>query len=85
VSPSVHRPESPPLATSAKVSGDRLAVNLTDGRELTVPLTWFDWLVSAAPAQRTDLEIIEDGRGIWWPSLDDGLSVAGLLGLSEGD
>jgi Protein of unknown function (DUF2442) len=79
----VHRPDRTPLATSAKVSADQLAVKLADERELTVPLAWFDWLVSAGRAQRTDLEIIEDGRGIWWPSLDDRLSVAGLLGLTE--
>jgi hypothetical protein len=81
----VHHPDSPPLATSAHVSGEQLAIRLADGRELTVPLTWFDWLAGAAPAQRTDLEIVEDGRGLWWPSLDDGLSVAGLLGLTEDD
>jgi hypothetical protein len=67
------------------VSSEQLAVRLADGRELIVPLAWFDWLASAPPAQRADLEIVEDGRGIWWPSLDDGLSVAGLLGLTEGD
>jgi hypothetical protein len=49
-----------------------------------VPLAWFDWLASAGPAQRADLEIVEGGHGIWWPGLDDGLSVARLMGGSEG-
>ncbi|MFI5042471.1 MAG: DUF2442 domain-containing protein [Acidimicrobiales bacterium] len=62
---------------------NQLAIKLADGRQLTVPLAWFDWLLSASAAERSDLEIIEDGRGIWWPSLDDGLSVVGLLGLTE--
>jgi hypothetical protein len=80
----VHHPDSPPKATAARVSDEQLVVALADGRELTVPLAWFDWLASAAPSQRVDLEIVESGRGIWWPSLDDGLSVAVLMGVSEG-
>lgn len=84
MSPSiVHRPDSQPLAISARVPDDQLAVKLADGRELTVPLSWFDWLINADPGQRADLAIIEDGRGIWRPGLDDGLSVAGLFGLTE--
>jgi hypothetical protein len=80
----VHHPDSPPKATAARVSDEQLVVALADGRELTVPLAWFDWLASATLAQRADLEIVENGRGIWWPSLDDGLSVAVLMGVSEG-
>lgn len=83
--PSVHYPDSPPKAATARVSDEHLVVVLADGHELTVPLAWFDWLANAAPAQRADLEIVESGRGIWWPRLDEGLSVAGLLGVSEGD
>ena len=35
---------------------------------------------SASDEQQADLEIIEDGLGIWWEQLDDGLSVPALLG-----
>jgi hypothetical protein len=60
-----------------------LWVTLRDGRELSVPLTWFDWLANATATQRQDLQILEDGAGIWWEQLDDGVSVPGLLGLPE--
>jgi hypothetical protein len=46
-----------------------------------VPVRWFDWLESAADEQRSDLDLIEGGEGIWWEQLDEGVSVPGLLGL----
>jgi hypothetical protein len=78
---SIHPTESRPTATAAGVITDRLHVTLADGRELLVPLVWFDWLAAASEADRADLELIEGGEGIWWEKLDDGVSVPGLLGL----
>jgi predicted RNase H-like HicB family nuclease len=72
-----------PRAASARVEADQLCVELTDGREITVPLNWFDWLVSATQNQREGLQIVEDGAGIWWEPLEDGVSVPSLLGLPE--
>jgi hypothetical protein len=54
---------------------------LDDGRQLTVPLDWFDWLDGATDAERADVNVIEDGLGIWWESIDEGLSVPWLFGL----
>lgn len=78
---SVRSAISHPTAVAAEVKDDRLEVTLADGRELLVPVEWFPWLAAATAEQRADLEIIEDGRGIWWESLEDSLSVPGLLGL----
>jgi hypothetical protein len=78
---SIHPTDSRPTATAAGVIADRLHVTLADGRELLVPLAWFDWLAAASEADRADLELIEGGEGIWWEKLDDGVSVPGLLGL----
>ena len=74
---------SRPRAASATVDARLLRVTLEDGREIGVPLAWFDWLLAATEAQRRDLTIIEDGAGIWWEQLEDGISVPGLLGLPE--
>ncbi|MEO5940979.1 MAG: DUF2442 domain-containing protein [Candidatus Limnocylindrales bacterium] len=74
-------PDPRPRATSAVVADDRLRVALEDGRELSVPLEWFGWLEGATDVQRADLEVIEFGLGIWWQSLDEGVSVPCLLGL----
>ena len=52
-----------------------------DGRRLAVPVSWFTWLASADDQGLSDFEIIEDGQGIWWNTIDEGLSVPGLFGL----
>jgi hypothetical protein len=63
------------------VAAGRLHVTLVDGREVTVPLNWFDWLANATDEQRSKVDLIEGGEGIWWEELDEGVSVPGLLGL----
>jgi hypothetical protein len=70
-----------PSATAVDVDREWLRVDLRDGRRLSVPVAWFDWLASAAEAELADFEIIEDGQGIWWNTIDEGLSVPGLFGL----
>jgi hypothetical protein len=72
-----------PRAVRARVDADRLWIALQDGREVSVPVTWFDWLAGATDDQRRDIRIIEGGVGIWWEQLDDGVSVPWLFGLPE--
>jgi hypothetical protein len=74
---------SRPRAVSAIVNATHLRVTLLDGREIAVPVEWFDWLERGTQAQRADFPIIEDGAGIVWNQLDDSLSVPRLLGLPE--
>lgn len=78
---SISAPERRPRAASAIVDDDRLRVELEDGRELSVPISWFTWLQGASPEDRRDLSVIEYGLGIWWEALDEGISVPWLLGL----
>ena len=78
---SIPRPDTRPTAVAATVDEDSLTVVLADGRKLIVPLSWFGWLESADVVQRSNLEIIEGGLGIWWNDLDEGVSVPTLLGL----
>lgn len=58
---------------------DRLIVDLTDGRELSVPIRWYPRLLNATPAQRAHWELAGAGYGIHWPEIDEDLSVKGLL------
>jgi Protein of unknown function (DUF3532). len=62
------------------VDGERLRVSLTDGRDVSIPTSWYAWLDDATAEQQADMMIIDGGLGIWWEQLDDGLSVPGLLG-----
>ncbi len=67
-------------AADVEVTEDLLRVQLTDGREVGVPLAWFPRLLAATPAQRAIWELIGDGSGIHWPEIDEDLEVLGLLG-----
>ena len=58
---------------------DRLEVELEDGRRISVPLEWYPRLKSATPAERANWEPCGAGYGIHWPSIDEDLSVEGLL------
>lgn len=68
-----------PCAISVECTDDELCVALTDGRKLSVPLVWFPRLLAATPSQRADWRFIGGGEGIRWESLDEDLSVRGLL------
>ena len=78
---SISAPDPRPRAASAVVDDDRLRVVLEDGRELSVPVSWFMWLQGASPEDRRGLSLIEYGLGIWWEALDEGISVPWLLGV----
>lgn len=74
-----------PRAVAADVRGDRLLVRVGDGREITVPIAWFEFLDRATEEQRADLRVIGGGAGIWWEQLEDGISVPQLFGLPPDD
>ena len=56
---------------------DTLWVSLSDGRTIAAPLAWFPRLLEAAPEQRALVELSK--AGLHWDSLDEDISVAGLL------
>lgn len=70
---------SVPVAESVTVTEDTLTIELSDGRSLSVPLTWFPRLVHATPAERNTWRLIGRGQGIHWNKLDEDVSVEGLL------
>jgi hypothetical protein len=67
------------LATGVRFDADKLQVQLSDGREISVPLEWFPKLRDATEAQRANWRLIGTGVGIHWEEIDEDLSVAGLL------
>lgn len=52
-------------------------VALADGRQIRAPLWWYPFLQNASQAERADVEL--EFSGIWWPAMDEGISVKGLL------
>jgi hypothetical protein len=64
---------------NALVSADSLAVNLEDGRTISVPIGWFPRLLHATEKERNNWKLIGRGKGLHWPDLDEDVSVKGLL------
>jgi uncharacterized protein DUF2442 len=61
-----------------------LVIDLDDGRQIAVPLTWFPRLAGATDNQRSNWALIGRGIGISWPDVDEDISVENLLG-SDGE
>lgn len=54
-----------------------LTVVLADGREVRTPLWWYPFLANASAAERATVEL--DFAGVWWPLVDEGVSVKSML------
>jgi len=67
------------LATGVRFDVASMRVQLSDGREITVPLEWFPTLCDATDKQRNNWRLIGKGVGIHWEDLDEDLSVEELL------
>lgn len=73
-------------ALEVSITDDTLAVDLSDGRMLLVPLIWYPRLWHGTPEERGNWRLIGDGEGIHWPDLDEDISIEGLiLGKRSGE
>lgn len=64
-------------AKSVSFDDSSMWVELSDGRVLGIPLIWFPRLCNAKPEELAQYELSE--RGIHWETLNEDISVAGLL------
>lgn len=64
---------------SISVSDAELTVALCAGGAVSVPLSEYPRLLYATPAERRDWRLLDGGRGIHWDTLDEDISIAGLL------
>ena len=78
--------EREPVAAKVTVRGDKLLVDLADGRSLSVPLGWYPRLQHGSRAERRNCRVLGDGYAIEWPDLDEHIGVEGLLaGRASGE
>ena len=69
-------------ATRVRFDDDSMWVELSDGRTLGVPLAWFPRFLRSSAADREQVRI--SSRGLHWETLDEDISIAGLLaGLGD--
>lgn len=67
------------IATKVSFTDDAICVQLSDGREITVPLEFYPKLKLATKKQRENYKLIGVGTGIHWPEIDEDLSVEGIV------
>jgi len=66
-------------AQSITITDDTLAVDLTDGRTISVPLVWYPRLMHGSEEERKNWRFIGDNEGVHWPDLDEDISIENLL------
>lgn len=66
-----------PRATDVRFDDDQMWVELEDGRTLGIPLAWFPRLLHGTPEQRSEVTI--SATGLHWETLDEDISINGLL------
>lgn len=52
-------------------------VVLADGCQIRAPLWWYPFLDAASPQDRSVVEL--EYGGVWWPAMDEGVSIKGML------
>ncbi|NTE85199.1 DUF2442 domain-containing protein [Agrobacterium rubi] len=62
---------------AAECDDNFVSVTLADGRQIRAPLWWYPYLNDATPEQRANFEL--QFSGVWWPDIDDGVSVKAML------
>jgi hypothetical protein len=67
------------LAKQIEFDEFTMRVIFTDGRVLSVTLSWFPLHRDASPPQRANYEIGGGGLSHHWPGIDEDLSIAGLM------
>lgn len=65
-------------ANKVIITDELITIFLKDGRKSSAVLSQFPNLKKANPKQRQNFEII-NGYAIYWPELDEDLSVAGFF------
>jgi hypothetical protein len=68
-----------PRLLDIQITEAEIIAHLVDGRTISVPLAWSWRLSEATDDQRQKFEIIGDGQGVYWPDLDEDISVEGML------
>jgi hypothetical protein len=66
-------------AVGVKIIAERLVVELSDGREVSIPLGHIPFLQQATPEARANWHLEPRGFAIYWPDLAEGLEVRHLL------
>jgi hypothetical protein len=62
---------------AVNIRDEMLWVTLQDGRVVGTPLNWYPFLEGIPDQYLSNIEL--KWNAIWWPDLDEGLSIDGML------
>jgi hypothetical protein len=68
-----------PYLLSVVVEDDKLRAEISDGRIVLVPVSWFPRLANASEAQRKNVRIMPSGYGAHWPDVDEDISIKAFI------
>jgi len=66
-------------AVDVRFDSAHLFLDLSDGRAVQFPLNWFPVLQAATSAEREHFAISMDHEQLFWPELNEDMSVTALL------
>jgi hypothetical protein len=66
-------------AVDVRFDSAHLFLDLSDGRAVQFPLNWFPVLQAATSSEREHFAISMDHEQLFWPELDEDMSVTALL------
>ncbi|RRA98799.1 DUF2442 domain-containing protein [Larkinella rosea] len=58
---------------------EKVYFDLTDGKTIGSPLSWFPRLNKASDSQRQNWRLVAGGYGVHWEEIDEDLSAEGML------
>jgi hypothetical protein len=67
------------IAVQVQITENTLSVSLSDGRVVSVPISWYPRLSHALPQHLKVWELIGRGYGIHWPKVDEDISIENIL------
>ena len=71
--------EADPAVQDVTVTAEMLTIALVDGRQVSVPLSWYPRLLHGSVEERSNWTLLGEGYGIEWSDLDEHIEVEGLL------
>ncbi len=70
-----------PAIIDVKIKKDSIIAEMSDGREISIPIAWFPRLANASRNDLSIFKISSGGYGIHWPKIDEDISIKAFLDL----